>query len=233
MNAMINEDIKPTIVKPNIAFYAQYGFAGLKALKKIIKEYKQNNFLIILDAKRGDIGKTSLAYAREVFDFWKADAITISPYMGSDSVTPFIEYYKKEKGIYILAKTSNPGADDLQNLKIEEKPLYMKTAENIIKWHKPGVGAVVGATYPKELEELSSLFVNSNKNVPILIPGIGSQGGSAKEVIEIFKRTNNNSLIHRISSSSGIIYAYKNEVTDDYAGAAVKAVRKLKDEIGL
>jgi orotidine-5'-phosphate decarboxylase len=152
--------------------------------------------------------------------------------MGSDSVEPFIEWCDQEKGVYILCRTSNKGAVDLQDLKVDGVPVYMKLAENIIRWHKPGVGAVVGATYLDELEEISRFFVESKKEIPLLIPGVGSQGGSAKEVVEVLRKTKNNILIHRINSSSGINYAYIENDTSDYAKAAVDALENLNKEIG-
>ena len=233
LDAATSENTLPSIVKPNIAFYEQYGFEGLRALKNIITAYQQKNIPVILDGKRADIGKTSAAYAKSVFEFFGADAVTIAPYMGTDSVSPFIEYCKKDKGVYILARTSNKGAVDLQNLMVNKTPLYMKTAQKITEWSKDsGVGAVVGATYPKELEAISKLFVQSKKQIPMLIPGVGAQGGSAKEVIEALKKTKNPLSIHRINSSSGIIYAYEKKDSGDYAGAAVKAIKQLNKEIG-
>jgi orotidine-5'-phosphate decarboxylase len=229
LDAAISEDVKPGIVKPNYAFYAQYGFEGLRALKKLIEIYHKHKFLIILDAKRGDIGKTSAAYAKEAFEFWNADALTVAPYMGSDSVGPFIDF---GRGVYILDRTSNPGAVDLQDMKVDGIPVYIKLAENIVKWHKPGVGAVVGATYPKELEQISSFFVKSGKSVPFLIPGVGKQGGSAAEVVAALKKTGNELAMHRINNSSGINFAYEKTGTDDYAGAAAKAIREMNKEIG-
>ncbi len=232
LNAAISENTLPSIVKPNIAFYEQYGFEGLRALKNIITAYQKQDIPVLLDAKRADIGKTSAAYAKNLFDFWGADAITVAPYMGQDSVSPFIEYCKKDKGVYILARTSNKGAVDLQNLMVNKTPLYMKTAQKITVWSKDsGVGAVVGATYPKELESISKLFVQSKKQIPLLIPGVGAQGGSAKEVVQVLKNTKNNLSIHRINSSSAILYAYEKQDTDDYAGAAVKAIRQQNKEI--
>ena len=222
----------PAIIKPNIAYFEQYGIDGLNALKSIISQYKSSGIPILLDAKRGDIGKTSTAYAKSVFEFWDSDAVTIAPYMGSDSVEPFIEWCDQEKGVYILCRTSNKGAVDLQDLKVDGVPVYMKLAENIIRWHKPGVGAVVGATYLEELEEISRFFVESKKEIPLLIPGVGSQGGSAKEVVEVLRKTKNNILIHRINSSSGINYAYIENDTSDYAKAAVDALENLNKEIG-
>ncbi len=232
LKEMNKRDLYPAIIKPNIAYFEQYGFDGLNALKTIISQYKSSGIPTLLDAKRGDIGKTSTAYAKSVFEFWDSDAVTIAPYMGSDSVVPFIEWCEERKGVYILCRTSNKGAVDLQDLKVDGVPVYMKLAENIVKWHKPGVGAVVGATYLEELEEISRFFVESKKRVPLLIPGVGSQGGSAGEVVEVLKKTNNDILIHRINSSSGINYAYIEKNTSDYATAAVDALETLNQEIG-
>ena len=232
LKEMNKRDSYPAIIKPNIAYFEQYGFDGLNALKTIISQYKSSGIPTLLDAKRGDIGKTSTAYAKSVFEFWVSDAVTIAPYMGSDSVEPFIEWCDQEKGVYILCRTSNKGAVDLQDLKVDGVPVYMKLAENIIRWHKPGVGAVVGATYLEELEEISRFFVESKKEIPLLIPGVGSQGGSAGEVVDVLKKTNNDILIHRINSSSGINYAYIEKNTSDYATAAVDALETLNQEIG-
>ncbi len=232
LDVMVSEKTVPAIVKPNIAFYEQYGFDGLRAMKNVIDAYHKKHIPVLIDAKRGDIGKTSLAYAKNLFDFYGADAITVAPYMGSDSVEPFIDYCKKGKGVYILARTSNKGAIDIQDLKVDGVPIYMKTAAKIIDWSKDsGVGAVVGATYPKELESISKFFVASRKEIPLLIPGVGSQGGSARDVVDALKKTGNDLSIHRINSSSGIIYAYQKYGTDDYAGAAVKALKELNKEI--
>ena len=232
LKEMNKRDSYPAIIKPNIAYFEQYGFDGLNALKTIISQYKSSGIPTLLDAKRGDIGKTSTAYAKSVFEFWDSDAVTIAPYMGSDSVEPFIEWCDQEKGVYILCRTSNKGAVDLQDLKVDGVPVYMKLAENIIRWHKPGVGAVVGATYLEELEEISRFFVESKKEIPLLIPGVGSQGGSAGEVVDVLKKTNNDILIHRINSSSGINYAYIEKNTSDYATAAVDALETLNQDIG-
>lgn len=232
LEAMRSEDAYPAIAKPNIAFYEQYGFPGLRALKNIIDAYKKAGIPVIMDAKRADIGKTSEAYAKAMFDFWNVDALTVAPYMGLDSVQPFIEYCKRGKGVYILCRTSNKGAVDLQNQTVGGAPLYMKVAENIMGgWHQPGVGAVVGATYPKEMQEIALFFAKAKKDIPFLIPGVGAQGGSASEVIGALKAAGSSIGIHRVNSSSGINFAYIEEKTDDFAGAAVRAIRKLDDEI--
>jgi orotidine-5'-phosphate decarboxylase len=220
---------KVSAVKPNYAFFAQYGFPGLKALKKVIVASKKKKLIVILDAKRADIGKTSEALAREAFEFWKADAVTVAPYMGKDSIEPFTTYSAKSKGVYVLVRTSNKGAQDFQDLKVDNEKVYSKVAKKLIEWHSPGVSAIVGATSIKELEELNNLFKTSGKKIPLLIPGVGSQGGSAKEVVSALK---DNLLIHRINSSSAINYAYEEQKTEDYASAALKALQQLNSEIG-
>jgi len=232
LDAFEAEDAKPGVIKPNSAFYEQYGFEGIKALKRVMDDCKNRGYLVILDAKRADIGNTSKAYAKACFDTFGADAVTVAPYMGSDSVKPFIEY-GEGRGVYILNRTSNKGAVDMQDLKVDGKPLYMRTAKKIVEWHSPGTGAVAGATYPGELEALSKFFVDSGKKIPLLIPGVGAQGGSASDVIGALKKSGNEIKMHRINSSRGLIYAYQKMETDDFAGAAAKAVLKLNKEIGL
>jgi len=249
LRAMEGENTFPALVKPNIAYFEQYGFAGLRALKMIISAYQQKGIPVLIDAKRGDIGTTAGAYAKSLFDFWKADAITVNPYFGHDGVRPFLEYCEKGKGVYILCRTSNDGARDFQDLYTHYnhadsfsifagKRLYLQVAQKIVDWKtkfapQGGVGAVVGATYPQECEHLSEFFVQSKKEIPLLIPGIGTQGGSPAEVIEILKKTHNDPKIHRINASSSINYAYRHYLTTDYAGAAVKALKDLNKQIVL
>jgi orotidine-5'-phosphate decarboxylase len=236
-DACVAEDALPGVVKPNYAFYAQYGFKGLRALKQVIERAKQEKLPVILDAKRGDIGKTSAAYALEAFEFWQADCLTIAPFMGRDSVMPFIKWCEeKGKGVYILNRTSNPGAKELQNLTVGDQPLYAKVSQLIVDWGKEGkgnVGAVVGATSPEELREISKFYALADLPVPLLIPGVGAQGGSAADVMKILKETGANPFIERINSSSGINYAFEKAGTDDFAGAAAKAVKQLNEEIKL
>ncbi len=223
--AAVADDI--AAVKPNYAFFAQYGWEGLKALEAVITEAKKKKLPVILDAKRGDIGKSSEAYAKEVFGFWKADAVTVSPYMGTDSVLPFIT---QSKGVYVLVRTSNSGAADLQQLQLKNgKEVFMEAAAKVLEW---GTGAVVGATNTAELEKIAGFFAAARKNTPLLIPGVGAQGGSAAEVAAVLRKTGGDIRIHRINSSSGISYAYEKSGTSDYAGAAEKAVRELNAEIG-
>ena len=219
---------KIAAVKPNYAFFAQYGFEGLNALKNVIVESRKRKLLVILDAKRGDIGKSSAAYAKEAFDFWGADAVTVAPYMGWDSIAPFAEYCRKGKGVYVLAHTSNPGAEDLQHLKTGMEQVYEKTCEMIARNWQPGVCAVAGATYIEELRKVQGAFSRSGKKVPLLVPGVGTQGANAAQVAQELQ----NKTIHRINSSSAINYAYEKYKTTDYAGAALRAVDELNREIG-
>lgn len=234
LDACIAENCLPAAVKPNYAFYAQYGFEGLRALKRVCDKVKECEIPLILDGKRADIGNTSEAYARELFDFWGADCATIAPYMGSDSVGPFVKYCEeKEKGVYVLNRTSNAGAADLQNLIVEGKPLFIKTAEKIAEWglkSNSGVGAVVGATSTLELQQLAEFY--APKKVPLLIPGVGKQGGSAEEVVKILRDSGSELSLHRINSSREINYAFEKEATTDFAGAAAKAVKELNRQIG-
>jgi orotidine-5'-phosphate decarboxylase len=229
LNAMVGAKVYPASIKPNYAFYAQYGFDGLQALHKVIRLYRDAGFPVILDVKRGDIGKTADAYSREAFEFFEADAVTLSPYMGYDSISPFIKNYP-EKGYYILNKTSNKSSGDLQDIDTNGEPVYIHVCRKILDWYHPGIGAVVGATYPEQLEKIEGIFRASGKEVPMLIPGVGSQGGSVADVMKVLK--SGDWRLHRINSSSAINYAYRKHPGLDYARAAVKALGELNDEIG-
>ncbi|MBI5229038.1 orotidine-5'-phosphate decarboxylase [Candidatus Micrarchaeota archaeon] len=237
IEACKTEDALPGAIKPNYAFYAQHGFEGLHALKKVCEKVKEERIPLIIDLKRGDIGKTSTAYAKEAFSFWEGDAVTISPYMGTDSVMPFVnETTGKEKGVYVLNRTSNPGAVDFQDIEAGGKKNFEWVSESILKWGasaEGNVGAVVGATSMNELEAIARKYTESKQQVPLLIPGVGAQGGSANEVVEALKRAKYSLGIVRINSSAGINYAYEKEKTDDFAGAAARAIKELNQEIGL
>lgn len=229
LDRMLKEKAFPAAVKPNYAFYAQYGFEGLEALHRLIALYRREGFPVILDVKRGDIGKTAEAYAKECFDFFSADAVTLSPYMGYDSIAPFVQSYP-DKGAYILNKTSNKSSSDIQDVHTADGPLYMQVAKKIVQWHSPGVGAVVGATYPAQLKEIVQIFRESGKDIPLLIPGVGSQGGDLEGVVHTLT-AEGNWRIHRINSSSAINYAYKRFTGMHFAEAAVKALKELNEEI--
>ncbi|KPL90940.1 orotidine-5'-phosphate decarboxylase [Herpetosiphon geysericola] len=165
--------------KPNIAFYEALGSAGWQALKQTIASIP-GHLPIILDAKRGDIGSTAKAYASAAFDELGVDAITLSPYMGYDSLQPFLE--RADKTCFILCRTSNPGGDDVQNLALANgEPLFLKIAELVAeRWNgNQNCGLVVGATYPSEIATIHQRY----PELPLLVPGVGSQGGDIGAVL--------------------------------------------------
>ncbi|MEW6722555.1 MAG: orotidine-5'-phosphate decarboxylase [Candidatus Micrarchaeota archaeon] len=207
-------------IKPNYAFFAQYGFDGLYVLEDIIQHYR-NRVPVILDAKRGDIGKTGEAYAREVYDFWGADAVTVSPYMGYDSVKPFL---RKDKLAYLLCRTSNDGAKDFQEKKCGKKYIYEMVAEKAVEWD---CGLVAGATSDAIKRIVKLTTGNGKPETPLLIPGIGAQGGDLGMVLKAIR---GNLPIHRINASSSIAYAHE-MLGGSPADAALKEAEKLNREI--
>ncbi|MFP3950095.1 MAG: orotidine-5'-phosphate decarboxylase [Candidatus Micrarchaeia archaeon] len=209
-DALLEENLISAI-KPNYAYFAADGFDGLFALKELIDRYKSRTF-VILDAKRGDIGKSSEAYASEVYDFWGADAATVSPYMGKDSVEPFL---RNGKLAYLLGRTSNPGAKDFQ-----EPDLYKEVFKKAGEW---GTGLVVGATS----EAVPEAVELAGKGTPLLIPGIGAQGGS----FETLSALKENPFIHRVTSSSAIAYAHEKEKNSSPETAAKKEAEKTLQQI--
>ncbi|HPI13009.1 MAG TPA: orotidine-5'-phosphate decarboxylase [Spirochaetota bacterium] len=229
LNTMARRNIMPAAVKPNYAFYAQYGLEGIGALTTVIDVCRGLGLPVILDVKRGDIGATAEAYAREAYDFFKADAVTLSPFLGFDSIGPFFSLYP-EKGAYILNKTSNRSSGELQDLIVDGEPLHQRLSRKIVEWHRPGMGAVVGATYPGELSGICGIFIESGLEVPLLIPGIGSQGGSVEAVCRALGRHPDPS-IHRINSSSAINYAYRQRPELRFDDAAAVALSDLNEEV--
>lgn len=236
---MFEENMYPGAFKPNQGFYSIYDNKGLSALKDIFGSVSGKMIPLILDYKRGDIGPSSANYAKEGFEIFGADAVTISPYMGFDSVEPFLKYCLQGKGVYILNRTSNPGAKDFQNLVLDDgRFLYEAVASKIIEWAQvyPGTGAVVGATSLEELSKIATMF--APHNIPLLIPGVGKQGGSAKEVTEVLRKANYPLYLARINSSSGITHpwaAKKEPMPQSYdkvCEVCINEIRKLKEEIG-
>ena len=210
--------------KPNLAFYEAQGEKGLDTLHKTIKHIPKD-IPVIGDAKRGDIGNTSTAYAKGLFDYFNFDAVTVSPYLGFDSIEPFLKY--KDKGVIILCRTSNKGAADFQSLPCQYegrvRPLYEIIALKASQWNtNHNVGLVVGATYPEELKNIRQ----AHPDMPILIPGVGAQGGDLELAVRYGIDANNRGII--INSSRGIIYAGKGL---DFAKAARRATETLRDEI--
>jgi len=190
---------------------------------------------IILDSKRGDIARSSLNYANEAFLTWGSDAVTVAPYMGSDSVMPFIDHSPLEKGVYILNRTSNPGGKDLQNLEVHlgeaSSPLYREVAKQIISYNndRGSVGAVVGATNMDELKDIASLY--AQRSVPLLVPGVGSQGGSAPSVMAALRESGYPVKLARINSSSALTHPWKKgEAPEDWLEMCEASLRTLLKE---
>jgi len=210
--------------KPNLAFYEALGEEGISALKVTIK-YIPGHIPVIADAKRNDIGNTAKAYARAIFDYFGFDASTVNPYLGFDSIEPFIQY--TDKGVFILCRTSNAGALDFQSLSCQEesghRPLFEIVADKASQWNTCGnIGLVVGATYPEELR----LIRENHPDMPLLIPGIGAQGGDLASTVRYGVDRNGERAI--INSSRQIIYASRGK---DFAPAARRAAIELRDRI--
>lgn len=203
--------------KPNSAFYEALGAEGIENLKQtcdyIRKAYPE--IPILLDAKRADIGNTNKGYVSFAFDYLKVDAITLHPYLGGEAIKPFLD--RADKGCIVLCRTSNPGAGELQDLKINGEPLYKHVARKVAnEWDaNKNCMLVVGATYPEELKEIRGIA----PDMTFLIPGIGAQGGDVEKTVENGLRSDKKGLI--ISSSRGITFA---ESPRDEA-------MKLRDEI--
>ena len=189
--------------KLNMAFYEALGKEGYNILEKTIA-YIPKDVIIILDGKRNDIGNTAKKYAQSLFETLNADAVTVNPYLGIDGVKPFLEY--RDKCTFILCRTSNSSARDFQDLKSNNMPLYESVAHKIKDWNSYGnCGAVVGATYPDELKQIRKIL---GEDIPILIPGIGAQGGDVKKTVEF--GTNDKGKNAIVVSSRSIIYASSN-----------------------
>ena len=183
--------------KPNFAFYESAGPAGLEALRRTVAYIHGTTTVpVILDAKRGDIGSTAAAYARAAFEVWGADALTVNPYLGADSVAPFTAY--ADKGVFLLCHTSNPGATNLQMLPCPSRPLYQAVAERAATW---GTALVVGATYPQALARVRALAPEAW----ILLPGVGPQGGDLEAALAAGLRPDRLGIV--VNASRGIIYA--------------------------
>lgn len=185
--------------KLNMAFYEFLGKQGFELLENTVS-YIPKAVVVILDGKRNDIGNTARKYAQSLFETLNADAVTVNPYLGEDGVKPFLEY--KDKCTFILCRTSNPSAIDFQDLKVQKIPLYQQVAEKIKEWNVySNCGAVVGATYPDELKIIRDIL---GEDIPLLIPGIGKQGGDVEKTVK--NGTNNKGEMAIINSSRGIIY---------------------------
>jgi orotidine-5'-phosphate decarboxylase len=211
--------------KPNIAFYEALGQAGYDALRATIAAIP-HDIPVLLDAKRGDVDSTAERYATAVFDVLGADAVTVNPYLGRDSLEPFLRY--REKGIFVLCRNSNPGAGDLQELEVAgpggAEPLYLRVATLATEWNGAGnVGLVVGATYPEQLARVRGRC----PQLPILVPGIGAQGGALQE--SVCAADNGSPSGFLVNASRGVLYAAA--AGGDAAAAAREAALRLRDGI--
>lgn len=239
-------DVVPA-VKPQAAYYEMYGWQGVKALTETIAYAKEKGMFVITDGKRNDIGATMQAYAAghlgetdvegETFEAFGADALTVNGYLGTDGIEPLLTVCAgKDKGIFVLAKTSNPSSGEFQDQMLHAmyEPLYRAMGNMCQQWGLKlpgkygysGVGAVVGATYPKQLKELRTALPNTM----FLVPGYGAQGGAAEDVAQGFDQ---NGLGAIVNSSRAIMCAWQKENCDpqDYAGAARREAERMRDEI--
>jgi orotidine-5'-phosphate decarboxylase len=207
--------------KPNLAFYEAMGVRGMSMLKKTV-EGIPGNIPVIGDAKRGDIGNTAVAYARSLFDYFRFDAVTLNPYLGYDSVEPFLDY--SQRGIFILCRTSNRSAVDFQDI-VDNfgMKLYESVAMRAGEWNTRGnIGLVVGATYPDELKTIRRMC----PDMPLLIPGIGAQGGDLDLTVRNGVDVHGEKAV--IVAARQILYASRGA---DFAQAARKAALEVRDSI--
>lgn len=239
-------DLIPS-VKPQIAMYEQFGIEGLKVYEKTVRYCQKKGLLVIGDAKRGDIGSTSAAYATahlgkikvgsSICTSFHTDFLTVNPYLGTDGVKPFVDVCKAEdKGLFVLVKTSNPSSGEFQDQLVNGRPVYELVAEKVVEWGadcKDGVysnvGAVVGATYP----EMSGILRKLMPATYFLVPGYGAQGGTAEDLKPCF---NEDGLGAIVNSSRGIIAAYKQEKyakfgAEHFAEASRQAVEDMVADI--
>jgi orotidine-5'-phosphate decarboxylase len=205
--------------KLNFAFFERHGSVGWRALERIV-DFIPKGAVTVADAKRGDIGNTARAYAAAVFDNLRFDACTVSPYMGVDSVAPFLRY--PDRAVFVLTRTSNPSADDFQNDRDERgRPLFLRVGERCVDWMNqyPGtVGLVVGATRPESIE----LLRHTCPTLPFLVPGVGKQGGNIDHVLQA---SGTRPGLVLVNSSRSVLYASRG---DDFAQAARTEATRLK-----
>ena len=211
--------------KPNLAFFEVLGPAGLVAFQEVVRAIPAH-IPVLADAKRGDIGNTARNYAAAIFETYGCDAVTVHPYLGYDAVAPFLAY--RDKGVFLLCRTSNPSARDFQDLPVEDddglsRPLYEVVAKRVQSWNEAGNCAlVVGATYPQELRTIRALC----PDLPILVPGIGAQGGDLEATVPAAVDAHGECAL--FSASRSILYA---DSSSHYAEAAGEAARTLREQI--
>ena len=239
-------NVFPAVVKPNSAYYECVSVQAMLVLQQLIADYRSAGIPVILDAKRGDIGKSSAAYANAAYDVYGADAVTVSPWMGTDSVSPFIRE-NSENGAYVLLRTSNKGAHDFQDMNVlrgddprDVASAFYSVADKIVEWDdgKGYLGAVVGATHPEELEQITAYCVAKKHEIPFLIPGVsipgvpGGQGGDAKTVLNAIANGGGRRKFHVLNSSSGLNFAWqRNNTPANFANDCVDALERLADSL--
>lgn len=248
LECCVKRNVQPAVVKPNSAYYECVSIQAMLVLQELIEAYKSAGIPVILDAKRGDIGKSSAAYATAAYDVYKADAVTVSPWMGADSVGPFIRE-NSENGAYVLLRTSNKGAHDFQDMPVigSDDPrdvgeAFYKVADKIMEWDGSlgYLGAVVGATHPEELEKITAYCAAHGHEIPFLIPGVsipgvpGGQGGDAKTVLTAIANGGGKRKFHVLNSSSGLNFAWqRNNTPANYANDCVDALERLAEACAL
>jgi len=209
--------------KPNLAFYESIGAEGWSLLRLLVGRIP-DSIPVIADCKRGDIGNTAAHYADAMFKQLKASWVTLNPYMGYDSLRPFIEH--KDKGVFILCLTSNPGSKDFQILNVGDKPLYQVVAEKVAYWNKErNCGLVVGATNPEQLRQLRDLA----GDMPLLIPGVGAQGGSLEEAATFGTADFTKTAVINVSRS--VLYASKGDDFAERARAELEKLNRVVDSV--
>lgn len=203
--------------KLNLAFYESLGAAGHEVIRRTLDAIP-SHIVTIGDAKRGDIGNTSLMYAKAMFEDFGFDATTVAPYMGFDSVEPFLRH--EDRGVFVLALTSNKGSRDFQYLQVDGEPLYKHVVRTLVRWNNMrNLGLVVGATHPSELAEIRAMV----GEMPLLIPGLGAQGGDVELSVRAGTTTDGFRAVY--NSSRGIIYASGGEDFADRARAETLVLR--------
>lgn len=208
--------------KPQIAYFAAVGAeAELERICRYIRE-TYPDVMLVLDAKRGDIGPTAEQYAREAFHRYGAHMVTVNPYLGTDSVTPFLRY--PDHGAFVLCRTSNPGSGDFQSLSVDGEPLYLHIARRVaLEWNEIGdCGLVVGATYPDELARVRAVV----GDLPLLVPGVGAQGGDVQATVDAGATADGYGMV--INSSRAVLYASSG---NDFADAARTVAQATRNQI--
>jgi orotidine-5'-phosphate decarboxylase len=233
LEACQKRGVLPAAVKPNAAYYEALGTTAVESLAKVCRAWSEAGVLVVLDAKRGDIGRSSGAYAQSAFGPFHADVVTVAPYMGRDSVEPFLT--ESDKGAFVLLRTSNPGARDFQDLVLDGEPLYLHVARKALSWKgAEKIGFVVGATAPQELESIAAWFAAQGAKVPFLIPGVsvpgvkGGQGGGIDEVVARLRAGGSDPWGHLVNASSGLNFAWERDGNKArWAEAGAQALEEL------